>query len=186
MQVTQFLVPEIRNELEPDENVLWVGQPDAMQDAIGVLPIFLFAIPWTAISLFFLISPFIATKSDQNLALMAVLGLPFTLLGLLLLSTPFFTYFATKKVYYIATNRNLYIIQLGKDKSVEQYDRADLVNPSRTEYGARGTLKWSLQDQSRRPSYRGNKQTSEVVFKNILKPKELELILRDNPARSAK
>lgn len=140
MQETQFLAPEIRSELEPDERVLWVGQPDAMRDAIGVLPLFLFAIPWTAISLFFLISPFITTKSGQNLALMAVLGLPFTLLGLLLLSTPFFTYFATKKTYYLATNCNLYIFQLGKNKSVERYDRADLANLSRTEYGARGTL----------------------------------------------
>lgn len=186
MQVTQFLAPEIRSELEPDENVLWVGQPDAIKDAIGITPIFLFAVPWTAISIFFLITAFTTTKQGQSLGYLSIIGIPFTLLGFLLLSTPFYTYYVAKQTHYIATNRNLYVIVLGKEKSVERYDRADLANISRTEYGARGTLKWSLQGQSRRPSYRGNKQTGEVVFKNIVKPKELELILRDNPARSAK
>lgn len=186
MQETQFLAPELSSELEPDEKVLWVGQPDAMRDALSVTPIFLFAVPWTAISVFFLISSFTTTKQGQSLAYLAIIAVPFTLLGLLLLSTPFFAYFSTRKTYYVATNRNLYVFQSGKETSVERYDRLDLANLSRTEYGARGTLSWTLQGQSARPSYRGNKQTSEVVFKNIKNPKELELILRDNPARSAK
>lgn len=180
MQENQFLAPEIKSELEPDEKVLWVGQPDAMRDAIGVTPIFLFAIPWTAISVFFLMTAFTTTKQGQSLGYLAIIGVPFTVLGLLLLSTPFYTYYATKKIYYLATNRNLYVITLGKEKQVERYDRADLANVSRTEYGARGTLSWTLQGQSAKPSYRGNKQTSEVVFKNIEKPRELELLLREN------
>jgi len=180
MQETQFLAPELRNELEADEKVLWVGQPDAMRDAIGVLPIFLFAIPWTAISLFFVMSAFTTTKQGQNLWFLAIIGVPFFVLGLLLLSAPFFTYHLTKKVHYLATNRNLYVITMGKEKTVERYDRADLSNVVRTEYGTRGTLKWTLQGQSARPSYRGNKQTGEVIFKNIEKPRDLEHLLRES------
>ncbi len=179
MQESQFLAPEIRSELEPDEKVLWTGQPNAMQDLIGTLPIFIFAVPWTTISVFFLMCAFTTTKQGQNLWFLSIIGVPFTLLGLLLLSSPFYAYHVAKKIYYLATDRNLYVIQLGKEKTVERYAREDLINAVRTESGGRGTLQWTLQGNSARPSYRKAKQTGEVVFKNIDNPRELEHLLRD-------
>ncbi len=185
MQEIQFLAPEIRSELEANEKVLWAGQPNAMHDALGTLPVFIFAIIWTAISVFFLMCSFTTTKQGQNLGFLAVIGVPFTLLGLLLLSVPFYTYFYTKKTHYLATDLNLYIIQLGKNKTVERYAREDLINAVRTESGGRGTLQWTLQGNSARPSYRKAKQTGEVVFKNIGNPRQLEHLLRDTAKKGS-
>ncbi|MBP7862857.1 hypothetical protein KA183_14320 [bacterium] len=185
MQESQFLAPEIRAELEPDEKVLWVGQPNAMSDLFSTLPIFIFAVPWTAISVFFLMCAFTTTKQGQNLWFLSIIGVPFTVLGLLLLSSPFYACHLAKKFYYLATDRNLYVIQLGKQISVEKYPREDLINLVRTESGGKGTLRWTLQGNSARPSYRKAKQTGEVVFKNIANPRELEHLLRDTAKKGS-
>lgn len=169
----------VKEELEPDEKVLWWGQPGAMMALLPVLPIYIFAVPWTGISLLFIYFSFTGTKTGASLWYLSIIGVPFFLLGLLLLSSPFYAYLEARKKYYVATNRNLYVIECSKNKSVEKYDRADLINPARTEYGGRGTLTWTLQGNSAKPSFRKKNTSGELVFKNIENPRQLEKLLRN-------
>ena len=56
MPVTRQLPADLdaiaRDELAPGEAVAWAAQPDARRAALGALAVWLFAVPWTAFSVF--------------------------------------------------------------------------------------------------------------------------------------
>lgn len=168
----------IKEELQSDERLLWWGQPGALGAVLPTIPVFIFALIWTAFSAVFVFVSFGTTKGGQSLWFMSIVGVPFFVLGLLLLSTPFYSFILTKRKFYAATNRNLYVIENGKTKSVETYRRADLINPVKTESGGRGTLRWSLQGEAMKPSFR-KRNSSELIFADIENPRQLEELLRE-------
>ncbi len=179
------ITPVIKAELEPDEKLLWSGQPGALNAALPTIPVFIFALIWTAFSALFVWVSFGTTKSGQPLWFMSIIGVPFLLIGLLLLTSPFYAFYLAKKTFYAVTDRNLYVIKEGKDKTVEKYSRADLINPIRTESGGRGTLKWSLQGEAAKPSYRKKNTSGELIFADIENPRQLEKLLRETENRGS-
>jgi hypothetical protein len=126
------------NEVSPDgESVLWFGQPNPVRLAITSLPIFIFAIPWTAFALFWMYGAsgfkFPLDFSEGGFSFFPLFGVPFVLIGFAMLSSPLFAYTKAFRTIYIVTNKSLRIVTMGRAKKVERYTPADIGNVQRKE-----------------------------------------------------
>jgi hypothetical protein len=126
------------NEVAPDgESVLWFGQPNPVRLALTTLPIFVFAIPWTAFALFWMYGAagfqFPPDFSGDGFSFFPLFGLPFVLIGAAMLSAPLFTYVKAFRMVYIVTNKSVRIVALGRTKKVETFTANDLGTIERKE-----------------------------------------------------
>ncbi|MBU6452410.1 MAG: hypothetical protein KGS72_11565 [Cyanobacteria bacterium REEB67] len=178
----------LNSELSSGEKLLWNGHPDAGRACRAALPIFLFAIPWTAFAVFWVVMAaggiWHGGKASGPLFVFPLFGLPFILVGLGLLSTPFFAYQKAKNTHYGVTNRRILVVTSGKIKSVQQYEYSTLSNLTRTEYGTRGDLVWTV--PTTMPVAVGNTAysrsaaiNSSVSFIGIERPKDVERLVED-------
>jgi hypothetical protein len=125
-------------ELESGENILWVGWPDPSASMKSGIPLVLFGIPWTAFALFWMWGasgfghPQNPASSGPMLAF-PLFGLPFVLIGVGLLSTPYWMAQRAKQSTYAITNRRIMMIQAGKTKSVQSFYAKDIDDLQRTE-----------------------------------------------------
>jgi hypothetical protein len=183
----------LNSELASGEKLLWSGHPDAGRACRGALPIFIFAIPWTAFAVFWVVmaswSIWHGSKPAGPAAgpifIFPLFGLPFILVGLGLLSSPYFAYQKAKNTHYGVTNRRILVVTSGKTKTVQQYDYSTLSNLTRTEYGTRGDLVWTVPTTV--PVVAGGVSTvsrnaalnSSVSFIGIERPKDVERLVED-------
>ena len=126
------------NEVAPEgETVVWVGQPNPLRLAITTIPIFIFALPWTAFSLFWMYGAsgfkFPPDFSDGGFSFFPLFGVPFVLIGFGMLSAPFFAYTKAFRTLYIVTDKSVRIVTLGRTKKVETYAAKDLGKIERRE-----------------------------------------------------
>src|SRR3712207_4913094 len=105
----------VRSELRDREHLVWAGQPRPSRVMRSAIPIVLFGIPWTAFAIFWMVvasgmlfggfggggpGPFGAFFSCFPL-----FGLPFVLVGLGMLSSPFWMYRRAKRTCYAVTDQ---------------------------------------------------------------------------------
>ncbi|MDR1925620.1 MAG: hypothetical protein LBQ66_14710 [Planctomycetaceae bacterium] len=104
----------VNNELDDDETIEWIGQPIPCLFSKKSLPQFLFAIPWTAFAIFWICgaSGFKIPEFGPNL-LFPLFGLPFVLIGLALLSSPFWFRRSMRQTVYAITNHRAIIFERG-------------------------------------------------------------------------
>ena len=67
-------------ELRPGENILWQSSSDPRRSFRMGMVIMLFAVPWTAFAVFWMV------KASQGGAFFALFGVPFVLIGCAMLS----------------------------------------------------------------------------------------------------
>ena len=81
----------VEAELAPGERVEWLDQPLPSRRAWSALPVVLFGIPWTAFSVFWVVaaSGFKVPNFDHGFGFFPLFGLPFVLIGLGMLSSPY-------------------------------------------------------------------------------------------------
>jgi hypothetical protein len=95
-------------EMERGERIVWTGQPRPGRFALRALPLFLFAIPWTAFAVFW-ISAASGFKFPPDFSkppgYFPLFGLPFVIIGLGLLTSPFWRMRAAKRTIYVITDR---------------------------------------------------------------------------------
>lgn len=119
------------------ESVLWCGQPDPVRLAMTTLPVFIFAIPWTAFSAFWIYGAsdfqFPPDFSEGEFSYFPLFGVPFLLIGLAMLSAPFWTYSKAFRTVYIITNKSIRIVTMGRTKRVESYTAKDIGTIERKE-----------------------------------------------------
>jgi len=98
----------VSRELEPDEHLLWGGQPIPKFFTGASFAIVLFVIPWTLISVFISC----AALFDGRYSPLTVIffGFPFVLIGLSMLSSPIMVYRNLENTVYAITNRRAIII----------------------------------------------------------------------------
>jgi hypothetical protein len=115
------LPPEIRDrarsELRSGERMLWVGQPRPNRFARQSIPVVLFGIPWTAFSIFWvaaasgiLFGGFGQNNGEANgfgafAVCFPLFGLPFVLIGLAMLSSPYWLWRQAKRTIYAVTDQ---------------------------------------------------------------------------------
>lgn len=134
--------PRIERELEDREQLVWAGRPDPSQMGCRSTPIVLFGIPWTAFSVFWVYMASVGLWSGLGSSgpggimqwLFPLFGVPFILIGLGLLSSPFWIKRSAKKTLYALTDRRCIIWQHGlRTTTVKSYGPDDLENMSRVE-----------------------------------------------------
>lgn len=126
------------NALEPREKLLWSGRPDPARALIGTLAIWLFAVPWTAFAVFWMWGASGAGKRSLQPGwtvdfLFPFFGLPFVLIGLAMMSAPYWAYLKAKRTVYAITDKRVLIIEVGKSRTVQSYSGEDIGNIKRTE-----------------------------------------------------
>ncbi len=132
--VQQIAVNEVSSS---GESVVWSGQPDPLRLAMKSVPVFIFAIPWTAFSLFWIYGAsgfqFPPDFSEGGFSFFPLFGLPFVLVGLAMFFSPIYQYINAFRTTYIITNKTVRVLRSGRTKKVETYPGNDIQNIQRIE-----------------------------------------------------
>jgi len=116
-------------EMGPDERLLWSGRPRPWNLVRAALPIAAFAVPWTAFSVFWMAGAAgfkVPDLRTGGFALFPLFGVPFLLIGLLMLGSPLWVMSQAKHTVYAVTSRRLLIVVRGRSTSVRSFDPGKL------------------------------------------------------------
>lgn len=160
---------KLDEELEGGERIEWKGMPVPRLFKPESIAIFLFAIPWTAFSLFWMAMAGIGTmdaldKGFNIMMLFPLFGLPFLGIGIFMLLTPYFSYQADKKTLYAVTDRRIVIIKGGRSIETKSYLPDQLEELIKRERSETGDLVFA--HRSRRGS-KNREIREEIGFFNI-------------------
>lgn len=125
----------VEAELASGERVTWAEQPIPGRLARSALPIMLFAIPWTLFALFWIGGAWAATSrgggADQ---LFPLFGLPFVLVGVAMLSSPYWAARSAKRTAYVLTDRRAIVMRSEwTGMTVRSFEREKLGDLRRTQ-----------------------------------------------------
>ena len=96
----------VRNEIAPGERVRYAEQPVAGHDAVRAFGMWLFAVPWTAFSVFWTVMAASAAGEMDGWGIIFPLwGLPFVCIGLAMLSSPWWAWRTARRTLYVVTDR---------------------------------------------------------------------------------
>lgn len=96
----------VRDEIAPGERVRYAEQPVAGHDALRAFGMWLFAVPWTAFSVFWTVMAAGAAGEMNGWGVVFPLwGLPFVGIGFAMLSSPWWTWRAARRTLYVVTDR---------------------------------------------------------------------------------
>lgn len=102
----------LERELHPDEIVAWHGWQLGRLDPRTFL-IYIFAVPWTAFSVAWTVLAAIAVSNapDRDASLIGwvfpLFGMPFVVIGLVMLATPFWPAIQKGRVLYVVTDKRV-------------------------------------------------------------------------------
>lgn len=183
----------VRSELAHGEQLLWVGQPRPSRFARMTIPIVLFGIPWTGFAIFWTTMASWGLWGNaggaQNVGpgflfsiCFPLFGLPFILIGLGMLSSPFWARRRAKRTCYAVTNRRAILLAAGAFRGVEvrSYRPADLTKMFRRE-NADGSGDIVFEEITQVRSTRDSSSTTrtqERGFLGIENVREIEELLR--------
>jgi hypothetical protein len=154
----QALPPELKAFAEREflgERLVWAARPDVTIFFWMSFGVWLFAIPWTAFSLFWISIPAaalyeayagvnIGAPKGAPLAMMwafAIFGVPFVAVGVGMLLTPFRTLWRGRRTLYVLTGKRLAILQGRSSVKITSILPRDITGLSRKEGpDGRGTL----------------------------------------------
>lgn len=141
----------LRQELASGERLLWHSRalPRAKR---GSLAIVLFAIPWTAFSIFWVVMAFTMTRLDSDANLMDWLfpafGLPFVAVGLFMFVRPLLSRLAAGRTIYAVTDQRVIQLMAGKGVFAESVPVDRIGTLTRHEKGdGSGTLQIRIDDR---------------------------------------
>jgi hypothetical protein len=110
-QLPDALRAAVEGELREGEHVTWIDQPIASRFLWTALPTLIFAVPWTAFSLFWTWSAYAMTRGRGAAGLaFAAFGLPFVLAGLGMFTSPYWIRRAAQRTLYVLTDRRAIIL----------------------------------------------------------------------------
>ena len=166
----------VNRELEPMETIRWMEQPKPIYFTPRAKGAFIFAIPWTAFALFWTAAAGVGTSNDGEVGLMAYFGIPFIVIGLLLLSSPLWAHRRALKTVYVITDRRAITFDGGRRTTIRSYTPDKLRNVYRNE-NPDGTGDVILNKKEWLDS-EDHHQVEELGFLRIRNPKEVERILK--------
>jgi hypothetical protein len=169
-----------QRELEPGENLLWTGRPDAGRMARQATLIWFVGVPWTVSSLWMWSTSGFGKATDQPGPglFFRLFDLPFVLIGFGMLSAPYWAYRKGLNTVYAVTNKRVFILTAGKRWHVESYVPTSGSDFERTET-ANGSGDLIFLRRSRLDSD-GDRVTNKVGFYGIPEVRRVERLLRDN------
>lgn len=157
-----------RAELAPGESVEWAAQPSPMRALLGGLGLWLFAVPWTAFSVFWMAMASRAVHDWTSVEVaFPLFGLPFVIIGLLMLSTPWWAWRGAQRTLYAVTDRRAILFEAAglRGITVRSFSPRALRDVRRTEQpDGSGSLVFS--ETVGRDSD-GDRTTTAVGFSNV-------------------
>jgi hypothetical protein len=104
-------------------------------------------------------------------------GVPFVLIGLAMLSAPFWAYRKSSRTVYAITNKRVAIIESGKTRTVQSYSGEDLGTIKRIERAdGSGDLTFAKKHYT---DSEGRNRSSDISFIGIPQVRAVETILRE-------
>jgi hypothetical protein len=185
-QIPQELKKKVDRELQPDERILWMDMPipmfftrESTKICLFGIGVTLFAIFWTCGAARFTIPDLKEISNPFKLVglLFPLLGMPFILIGFLLLANPIFAYRKAFKTVYVITDRRAITFEFGWLKTIRSYPPAKLLNVYRKERrDGTGDVVISLDEWI---DSNDVKRSKDLGFLQIREPKTVEMMLRD-------
>ena len=168
----------VQRELDRDERVVWSAMPKPKYFSGPSLGLFLFAIPWTAFSVFWMAGAagFKIPQFNNGEDLFPLFGIPFFLIGIGMLSSPLWSYRNALNTVYLITDRRAITIDGGVSFTIRSYTREKLNEIFRREHKD-GTGDVIISRSAWRDSD-GDKQMQELGFLRINDAKQVESILK--------
>ena len=177
---TRALQDLLDRELDTDETLLWSEMPIPKYFTPESTGAFLFAIPWTAISLFvfcILLVGFKTSDFSSPKVFFPLFILLFVLPGFAMLSTPYWTYRRATKTIYAITEKRVITIEGGfKNTTIKSYYPDDLHDIHRVQK-SNGTGNIILHKNISRDSD-GDSRTTEKGLMNITDVKHVESLVK--------
>jgi hypothetical protein len=171
---TRFVV---ERELASGERILWLAQPNPRRLMLLALPIILFAIPWTAFSIFWMwgASGFGKPGGGAGIAF-TFFGVPFVLVGLGMFSIPYWLARRARRTAYVITDHRAILFEGGWSMRIQSFPHGTTTNLYRRERrdGSGDIIfrndTWRDSDGYRRPN--------EIGFFAIPNVRDVELLLQ--------
>jgi hypothetical protein len=160
----EHLQQRLRSELKPGEALAWTAQPNPDRYMKSGFKNWLFFIPWTAFSLFWMAgaSGFQMPQFNSGMGLFPLFGIPFVLIGLGGLGSPLWMRHKARSMVYAVTDQRAITIEGKKSITVKSYLAADILNMERTEHPD-GSGDLVLRSEQYRDSD-GDRQTKRYGF----------------------
>lgn len=177
----------VDDELEPGERVVWAAQPDPKRYARSSWAVVLFGIPWTAFALFWMAGAsgllwggFGNGGNGPGVAFslcFPLFGVPFVLIGLGMLTAPYWARRSAAGTVYAVTDRRAILFTAGfRSRTVKSYRPAELKRISRVERDD-GSGDLILEEYGYRDSD-GDRRTGRHGFYAIADVKAVERLVR--------
>jgi hypothetical protein len=120
-EIPAHLKNRVQGELDQDEQLLWIGQPQPGRMARKAIPLMIFGIPFTAFALFWMTMAsgilFVGGNADFGpgifLLCFPLFGIPFVVVGLGLLTAPFWAYRNAGRTCYAVTSKRVILWEAG-------------------------------------------------------------------------
>lgn len=175
-------------ELAAGERIVWVGQPIPGRFARKSIGIVLFGIPWTAFAIFWMVGAGMGTWSVpakgedggffQIFRLFPLFGLPFVLIGIGMLSSPYWMRRKAYRTAYVITDRRALVFDAGswRGTTIRSFE-PDRLNDLRRVQNNDGSGDIIFERQWRSNSD-GGKQSTDIGFLAIANVKNVEDSIR--------
>ncbi|MET1080503.1 MAG: hypothetical protein ABWY06_21035 [Pseudomonas sp.] len=171
------LQQRLQGELKAGEKLVWVGQPDPGRYMRSGFLIWLFFIPWTAFAAFWICGAagFEWPRFDSGWNWFPLFGLPFLLIGLGGLGTPFWMRRKAHSIIYAITNQRALTLEGARSVTVKNYLPGTILDLQRTEHPD-GTGNLILRKEAYRDSD-GDRQTRQEGFMAISEVRRVEQLI---------
>lgn len=181
LKIPQELRKKIDDELQPGERIRWVDQPIPRFFTTNSIGSFLFGIPWTSFALFWMWAAMGFQIPDPRNGLhaghfFALFGLPFVLIGFLMLYTPVWGWQMARNTVYLITDRRAISFQGRRSTMIRTYLPDQFRDLYRKEISDGtgdviiGIRQWKDSD--------GDQKREETGFFGIRNPRQVESLLR--------
>lgn len=174
--IPRVLSDAVDRELVSGEYVDWMGMPRRVYFTPVSIGAFLFGIPWTAFSVFWVVAAGWGTLQIDDgpgiFSLFPLFGVPFVLLGCCMLSVPLWTHWRAGKTVYAITNQRAIIFDGGWSTTIRSYPPEELTDIFRKEK-ADGSGDVIIARRAWRDSD-GGRQTQELGFFRVADAKDVE------------
>jgi hypothetical protein len=180
---------QVEMELQSGERIAWMDQPIPGRMARGSLGLVIFGIPWTAFAVFWMV---MAAKGVSNTKggaitwLFPLFGLPFVLIGIGMLSSPYWARRRAERMAYVITDRRAIIFQGGWRGSVNvrSFEPSALKGDLQRKQHADGSGDLIFAQEFRRGS-KGRTYTMNIGFLAVRDVKGVEEMVRTLAQKAA-
>ncbi|MDP3847842.1 MAG: hypothetical protein Q8R10_15600 [Pseudomonas sp.] len=168
------LQQRLNGELKPGERFVWSGQPVPARYMNSGFKAWYFFVPWTAFAAFWIASAadYQWPAFNSGWDFFPLGGLPFLLIGLAGLSTPFWLRRRARTMIYAISNLRAMTIEGANSFTVKSYHAKDIAEVVRTEHPD-GSGDLVLRTEHYRDSD-GDRQTRAQGFMAVARVREVE------------